>query len=65
MLMLQCRFRNGFRCLFASGEVLKQQQTIQYFGGYLMKGIDLDRHSYFKAVGIVKDFKYDGDLKLW
>ncbi|KAG2384779.1 uncharacterized protein HKW66_Vig0118710 [Vigna angularis] len=40
---------------------------LQYVGGemHVMKGVDPDRWSYFEAVGIVKEFKYDADFKLW
>ncbi|XP_047148636.1 uncharacterized protein LOC124820895 [Vigna umbellata] len=40
---------------------------LQYVGGeiHVIKGFDLNRWSYFEAVGIVKEFKYDADFKLW
>ncbi|WVZ23674.1 hypothetical protein V8G54_002218 [Vigna mungo] len=40
---------------------------LRYVGGevHVVVGIDPDRWSYFEAVDIVKEFKYDGDFKLW
>ncbi|WVZ24109.1 hypothetical protein V8G54_002653 [Vigna mungo] len=40
---------------------------LQYVGGevHVVVGLDPDRWSYFEAVDIVKEFKYDGDFKLW
>ncbi|WVZ09785.1 hypothetical protein V8G54_014315 [Vigna mungo] len=40
---------------------------LQYVGEevHVVVGIDPDQWSYFEAVGIVKEFKYDGDFKLW
>ncbi|WVZ11944.1 hypothetical protein V8G54_016474 [Vigna mungo] len=45
------RFDRGLR--YVDGEV------------HVVVGLDPDRWSYFEAVGIVKEFKYDGDFKLW
>ncbi|WVZ03118.1 hypothetical protein V8G54_023924 [Vigna mungo] len=40
---------------------------LRYVGGevHVIVGVDPDRWSYFGAVGIIKEFKYDADFKLW
>ncbi|XP_022632732.1 uncharacterized protein LOC111240920 [Vigna radiata var. radiata] len=39
---------------------------LRYVGGevHVIVGVDPDRWSYFEAVGIIKEFKYDVDFKL-
>ncbi|WVY98174.1 hypothetical protein V8G54_030325 [Vigna mungo] len=51
-------------CLYHMGKFVN---GLRYVGGeiHVIKGIDSDRWSYFEAIGIVKDFKYDADFKLW
>ncbi|KOM48788.1 hypothetical protein LR48_Vigan07g249200 [Vigna angularis] len=53
-------------CLHHMGKFVSNK-GLQYLGGevHMMKGLDPDRWSYFEAVGIVKEFKYDADFKLW
>lgn len=65
--MLQCRFGNGFQSLFVPNERFLKNNGLHYVEGeiHLIKGIDPNRWSYFETMEIVKDFKYDGDFKLW
>ncbi|XP_047173251.1 uncharacterized protein LOC124841106 [Vigna umbellata] len=53
-------------CLHHMGKFVTNK-GLQYVEGeiHVIKGLDPDRWSYFEAVGIVKEFKYDADFKLW
>ncbi|WVY91036.1 hypothetical protein V8G54_036550 [Vigna mungo] len=66
--------RWSFRCSGGCAAVVvvlsqksKFDNGLRYLGGeiHVMKGIDPDRWSYFEAIGIVTEFKYDADFKLW
>ncbi|WVZ16542.1 hypothetical protein V8G54_009524 [Vigna mungo] len=56
--------RCGGRCVagVVASKTLCQRKAIKI---HVIKGIDPNRWSYFEAIGIVKDFKYDADFKLW
>ena len=45
----------------------ERNKGLKYVGGeiHVVKGIDPDFCSYFETLGIVKEFKYEGDVKLW
>ncbi|QCD87666.1 hypothetical protein DEO72_LG3g2205 [Vigna unguiculata] len=45
----------------------EKNRGVKYVGGeiHVVKCIDPDRWSYFEALGIVKEFKYGGEVRLW
>jgi len=45
----------------------EKKRGVKYVGGeiHVVKCIDPDRWSYFEALGIVKEFKYGGEVRLW
>jgi len=45
----------------------EKKRGVKYVGGeiHAVKCIDPDRWSYFEALGIVKEFKYGGEVRLW
>ena len=57
----------GFVVAFHHMGRFERNKGLKYVGGeiHVVKGIDLDFWSYFEALGIVKEFKYRGDVKLW
>ena len=57
----------GFAVAFHHMGRFERNRGLKYVGGeiHVVKGIDPDFWSFFEALGIVKDFKYAGDVKLW
>ena len=57
----------GFDVAFHHMGRFERNRGLKYVGGeiHVVKGIDLDFWLFFEALGIVKEFKYGGDVKLW
>jgi len=57
----------GFAVAFHHMGRFERNRGLKYVGGeiHVVKGIDPDFLSFFEALGIVKDFKYAGHVKLW
>ena len=57
----------GFAVAFHHMGRFERNKGLKYVGGeiHVVKGIDPDFWSYFEALGIVKEFKYGDDVKLW
>jgi len=57
----------GFAVAFHHMGRFERNKGLKYVGGeiHVVKGIDPDFWSYFEALGILKEFKYAGDVKLW
>jgi len=57
----------GFAVAFHHMGRFERNKGLKYVGGeiHVVKGIDPDFWSYFEALGIVKEFKFGGDVKLW
>ncbi|XP_014506454.1 uncharacterized protein LOC106766222 [Vigna radiata var. radiata] len=53
-------------CLYHMGKLMKNK-GLEYVGGeiHVIRGIDPDMWSYFEAMEFVREFKYDGEFKLW
>jgi len=57
----------GFDLVLYHMRRFEKKRGVKYVGGeiHVVKCIDPDRWSYFKALGIVKEFKYGGEVRLW
>jgi len=57
----------GFAVTFHHMGMFERNKGLKYVGGeiHVVKGIDPDFWSYFKALSILKEFKYARDVKLW
>jgi len=57
----------GFAVMFHHMGRFERNRGLKYVGGEInvFKGIDPDFLSFFEALGILKEFKYAGDVKLW
>ena len=57
----------GFDVAFHHMGRFERNKGLKYVGGeiHVVKGIDPDIWLFFEALGIVKEFKYGGDVKLW
>jgi len=57
----------GFAVAFHHMGMFERNSGLKYVGGeiHVVKGINQDFLSFSEALGIVKDFKYVGDVKLW
>jgi len=57
----------GFAVAFHHMDRFERNRGLKNVGGeiHIVKGTNPDFWSFFEALGIVKDFKYAGDVKLW
>jgi len=57
----------GFTVAFHHIGRVERNSGLKYVRGeiHVVKGIDPDFWSFFEALGILKEFKYAGDVKLW
>ena len=57
----------GFNVAFHHMGRFERNRGLKYVGGeiHVVKGIDPNFWSFFEALGIVKEFKYGGEVKLW
>jgi len=57
----------GFAVAFHHMGRFERNRGLKYVGGeiHVVSGIDPDFWSFFEALGIVKEFKYAGDVRLW
>ncbi|XP_027913371.1 uncharacterized protein LOC114173285 isoform X1 [Vigna unguiculata] len=57
----------GFAVAFHHMGRFERNRGLKYVGGeiHVVSGIDTDFWSFFEALGIVKEFKYAGDVRLW
>jgi len=57
----------GFAVVFHHMGRFERNMRLKYVRGeiHVVKGIDPDFCSFFEALGILKEFKYVGDVKLW
>jgi len=57
----------GFVVTFHHMGRFERNRGLKYVKGeiHVVKGIDPYFLSYFETLGVVKEFKYDGDVKLW
>jgi len=57
----------GFAVAFHHIGRFERNRGLKYVGGeiHVVSGINPDFWSFFEALGIVKEFKYTGDVRLW
>jgi len=57
----------GFDLVLYHMERFEKKRGVKFVGGeiHVVKCIDPNRWSYFEALGIVKEFKYGGEVRLW
>ena len=67
MLISNVGFEMGFDVVLYHMGRFEKNRGVKYVGGeiHVVKCIDHDRWSFFKALGIIEEFKYGGEVRLW